>query len=105
MSNKEIQEQRMRGYFIQATKEILRGEGLRNVSVRNIAERAGYSYATLYNYFKDIKDLIFECVKDFQAECEDHVRRETKNSARGKEKIEAIVKAYVKYFVQYPGIF
>ena len=105
MSNKEIQEQRMRGYFIQATKEILSGEGLRNVSVRNIAERAGYSYATLYNYFKDLKDLIFECVKDFQVKCEEHVQRETNNSARGKEKVKAIVKAYVKYFVQYPGIF
>jgi len=105
MSNKEIQEQRVRAYFIQATKEILSGEGLRNVSVRNIAERAGYSYATLYNYFKDLKDLIFECVKDFQVECEEHVQRETNNSARGKEKVKAIVKAYVKYFVQYPGIF
>lgn len=105
MGNKEIQEQRMKGYFIQAAKEILSGEGLRNISVRNIAERAGYSYATLYNYFKDVKDLIFECVRDFQTECEEYVRKETKNNARGKEKIEAIVRAYVKYFVQYPGIF
>ena len=53
MEKKEIQEQRMRGYFIQATKEIIKGEGIKSVSVRNIADRAGYSYATLYNYFKD----------------------------------------------------
>ena len=35
----DIQEQRMRDYFIQATKEILRGEGLKSLSVRNIAGR------------------------------------------------------------------
>ena len=105
MEKKEIQEQRMKGYFIQAAKEILRGEGLKVASVRNIADKAGYSYATLYNYFKDVKDLIFECVKDFQDECADFVISETKNCPRGIEKVKSIVKSYIKYFVQYPGIF
>jgi len=105
MGNKEIQEQRMKGYFIQATKDILKGEGLRSISVRNIAERAGYSYATLYNYFKDAKDLIFECVVDFQEECEEFVKNETKKDPSGLGKIKAIAKAYIKYFIQYPGIF
>ncbi|MBU2491096.1 MAG: TetR/AcrR family transcriptional regulator [Bacteroidetes bacterium] len=105
MSNKEIQEQRMKGYFIQATKEILKGEGLKSISVRNISERAGYSYATLYNYFKDVKDLIFECVVDFQDECETFIKSETKKYEPGLIKIKAITKAYIKYFIQYPGIY
>jgi AcrR family transcriptional regulator len=105
MEKKKIQEQRMKGYFIQATKEILKGEGLKCLSVRNIADKAGYSYATMYNYFKDVKELIFECVKDFQDECEEIVRNETKKSPRGKNKIKAIIKSYMKFFVQYPGIF
>lgn len=103
--NKSIQEERMRGYFIEATKKILRGEGLKSVNVRNIAQEAGYSYATLYNYFKDIKELIFECAKDFQDECKEIVLSETKNSKHGLLKIKAITRSYVKYFVQYPGIF
>jgi len=105
MERKQIQEQRIKGYFIQATKDLLKGEGLRMVSVRNIADRAGYSYATLYNYFKDVKDLVFECVKDFQEECEEMVITKTKDSPQGLEKIKAITKSYIKYFVQYPGIF
>ncbi|MBI9072912.1 MAG: TetR/AcrR family transcriptional regulator [Melioribacteraceae bacterium] len=105
MGTKEIQEQRMKEYFIHATKDILKGEGLKSISVRNIAERAGYSYATLYNYFKDIKDLIFECVVDFQEECEEFIYKETKKTPAGAEKIKAISKAYIKYFIQYPGIF
>jgi AcrR family transcriptional regulator len=105
MKNKEIQEERIRSYFIEATKELLKGEGLKVVNVRNIADRAGYSFATLYNYFKDVKDLIFECVKDFQDECAEYVSSETKSTPAGAEKIKAITKAYVKYFIQYPGIF
>lgn len=105
MDKKEIQEERMRGYFIQATKDILKGEGLRALSVRNVAERAGYSYATLYNYFKDVKDLIFECVHDFQDECKEAVESETKKVERGLPKVRAITKSYIKYFIQYPGTF
>jgi len=86
VERKEIQEQRMKGYFIQATKDILKGEGLRAISVRNIADRAGYSYATLYNYFSDVKDLIFECVKDFQDEAREFIAAETKNSEPGLDK-------------------
>ncbi len=105
MKNKIIQEKRMRGYFIQAAKEILKGEGLDSISVRSIADQAGYSYATLYNYFKDVKDLIFECIKDFQEECEEYVIRETADSPRGIDKIKDIFRAYIKYFVEYPGVF
>lgn len=105
MDRKSIQEQRMRGYFIQATKDLLRSEGLRYINVRNIAETAGYSYATMYNYFKDINELIFLCVQDFQIECKDFIDRKIGNIPKGKERIVAIAKAYTDYFVEYPGIF
>lgn len=105
MERKQIQEQRMKGYFIDAAKELLKGEGLRAINVRDVAERAGYSYATMYNYFKDRNDLIFECVRDFQTECASMVERETKKVAPGKERIKATVLAYVGYFTEYPGIF
>lgn len=88
MDNKKIQEERMKRYFIQATKKILKGEGLKAVNVRTIAKEAGYSYATLYNYFKDIKDLVFECVKDFQSECKEIVDLEAKGTQRGVSRIK-----------------
>lgn len=103
--NQIIQEERMKAYFVEATKKLLKGEGLKVVNVRNIAEEAGYSYATLYNYFKDVKELVFECAKDFESECIEIVKEETKNSKRGISRIKSISKSYVKYFVQYPGIF
>ena len=105
MERKEIQEKRMKGYFIEAAKEILKGEGLKALSVRNIAEKAGYSFATLYNYFRDQKDLLYLCLLDFQDECREFVKSETASAKNGREKIKKIVSAYVKYFVQYPGIF
>jgi AcrR family transcriptional regulator len=100
-----IQEERIRRYFIDAAKELIRGEGLSVVTARNVAERAGYSYATLYNYFKDIRDLIFNCAEDFMAECSTFVAENTDSTKGYGERLEDISKNYVKFFVQYPGIF
>ncbi len=105
MEKKEIQEQRMRGYFIEATKSLIQSEGVKSVSVRNIADQAGYSFATMYNYFKDAKVLIFECVKIFQDECESFVFDKVNNEVYGENRIKLITKAYVNYFMEYPGIF
>ncbi|MCW3465030.1 TetR/AcrR family transcriptional regulator [Chitinophaga nivalis] len=105
MTKKEIQEQRVRGYFIAATKDLLKSEGLKSVSVRNVADKAGYSFATLYNYFKDAKDLVFLCVKDFREECREYVAERSQNVAAGNRRLKTIVLAYMEYFIQYPGIF
>lgn len=105
VNNKELQEQRMKYYFVQATKEIITAEGIKALSVRSIAEKAGYSFATLYNYFKDVKELIFYCVEEFAKECHDYVVNRAKVEERGIPKIKKIVKAYVEYMVQYPGVF
>ncbi|HOU74538.1 MAG TPA: TetR/AcrR family transcriptional regulator [Tenuifilum sp.] len=105
MRNKLLKEKRMRGYFIEAAKEILKGEGIDSMSVRNIADQAGYSYATLYNYFKDVTDVINECINDFAEECQEYVDEKTRNLPDGPEKLKAIIKSYVGYFLEYPSIF
>ena len=105
MSNKEIQEKRMKGYFIESAKEIIKGEGIRSVSVRNIAERAGYSFATLYNYFTDVKELLYFCIEDFIDESHQFVKSARHPEAHGIERIKSISKAYSNYFVQYTGIY
>ncbi len=105
MEPKQIQEQRIRRYFIDATKKLIKGEGLESVSARNIARDAGYSYATLYNYFKDVKELVFFCVQDFQDECEVFIADKTKNAPAGLPGIAAITQAYISYFLEYPNIF
>ena len=85
MRNRQIQEERIKTYFLDSAKNLLRAEGLKGVSVRNVAYRAGYSYATLYNYFKDINDLLFRCVEDFCQEVGDFVAARTEGGAPGRE--------------------
>lgn len=44
--------------FIEATQSIIDTEGLEHVSVRKIAERAGYHNSTIYLYFENADQLI-----------------------------------------------
>ena len=105
MAKNIIQEQRMKKYFLEATKEILISEGIEALSVRNVAERAGYSYATLYNYYKGLPELISQCISDFQKECHDFIKNKTKEMKSSRDKIKHIAIAYVDYLLQYPSLF
>ncbi|TCP22676.1 TetR family transcriptional regulator [Scopulibacillus darangshiensis] len=59
LTNKEIQMQRMWQYFVDATVEIIDQKGIVNVTIREIATKAGYNSATIYNYFQEVSHLIF----------------------------------------------
>jgi AcrR family transcriptional regulator len=56
---KEKQRTRMWGYFLDAAAEVIEEEGIANMTIRKIADRAGYTASTAYNYFKDFSHLKF----------------------------------------------
>lgn len=56
--NKEEQKRQNAILFINTTQEMIDEDGLDNISVRKIAERAGFHNSTIYLYFKDLDQLI-----------------------------------------------
>lgn len=105
MSRKEIQEKRKRGYFIEAAKKIIREEGTQNLTVKKVADLAGFAPGTLYNYFSNLNALYAYCVDDFWNECKIQVERSVKNIEDPNEKIIVSSKAYVNYFIDNQNIF
>lgn len=59
MDNKEVQKKRMLSYFLEATNKIIEEEGMDAVTIRKVANLAGYNSATLYNYFENLNHLLF----------------------------------------------
>lgn len=59
MDNKILQKRRMMGFFIEATQKITETEGLSAITVRKVADLAGYNISTIYNYFKNLDHLVF----------------------------------------------
>ena len=52
-----LKKKRMMIYFIEAAEKIVKEEGLGALSLRRVADAAGYNSATLYNYFDDLEYL------------------------------------------------
>lgn len=65
---KDIQRERVRGYFLQAAKDLIATEGLGELTTKKIGERAGFSYATIYNYFGNFNELACLAVEALTAE-------------------------------------
>jgi AcrR family transcriptional regulator len=105
---KALKKSRMQGYFVTSAKDLINENGVENLSVRTIADRAGYSYATIYNYYSDLDELLWEVKKSFS---EDLVVFLTdgeglQKEARGQE--NPLIKTFEKYatfFMEHPNLF
>ncbi|MFZ7134532.1 MAG: TetR/AcrR family transcriptional regulator [Eubacteriales bacterium] len=101
----DLKAQRVRSYFLEAAKQIISSEGVENISARKIADIAGYSYATIYNYYKDIDELLGETkslmVSDVMKYMQDFINFTPANI----EDIKKIFIVYVRYHIDHPHIF
>lgn len=100
-----IKSQRVKSYFIQAAKEIIVNEGVENVSVRKVADKAGYAYTTIYNYFTDINELLKAVKDDMIRDVMSHMQENMQDKINDLEGIKKSNRAYVKYYMDHPHIF
>lgn len=100
-----LKKSRIVTYFLDAAKEIIINEGVENVSVRKIADSAGYSYATIYNYFSDLNDLLRlvrgVMINDLVKEL--HISME--HFSHDIEGLKKIFQKYMAYFFENPNAF
>lgn len=57
IDKKKIQRNRMLSYFASAAIHIIDEEGLSALTIRKVADQAGYNSATLYHYFSNLSHL------------------------------------------------
>lgn len=105
MNNKDLKDARTRKYFVDAAKEIIMSEKIVALNVRDIAQRAGYSPATLYSYFKDLPDLTAQCVDSFLDDLEEYIEISIQSNKSDLPDLVKFWKGFTQYFIQYVGIY
>ncbi len=56
--------------LIRCARDLIDERGVQNVTIRSISDRAGMNSATMYNYFKDLDELItYASISCFQEYC------------------------------------
>lgn len=102
---KEIRRKRMLKYFIAATESLLREEGIHELTIRKIAQEAGYSSATLYSYFKDLDELIVFASMKYRREYIQRLSKEVHPSMSALEQYRRIYELFNYYTFRAPEIF
>lgn len=74
-----IKQKRMMKYFIEAAYDLMEESGDEPVTIRKIADKAGYNVSTVYNYFRDQEHLmVFASVKylsEYAKDLNEHLRK------------------------------
>lgn len=105
MEKLSVKKKRVMMYFIEATQELLLTEGLESISIKKIAEIAGYNTATIYNYFQDLEELILYASVDYLKIYLKDLRNEISSDMKAIEIYETIYKVFVHHSFQRPEIF
>ena len=102
---KEIQKNRMERYFIDSAKELIIKEGFEDLTTKKIGDTAGYSYATIYNYFKNFNELMCICIEEFSAEMSVFLEEKLEGIPSSKGKIRLLALESLNYIKANPNIY
>ncbi|WP_261384235.1 TetR/AcrR family transcriptional regulator [Planococcus sp. CPCC 101016] len=105
MEKNMLKKRRMWTYFIDATEELIQTEGFRYVTIRKVAEKAGYNSATIYNYFDELSHLLFFASLKFLRPYIQTVTDEMDKTENPVEKYLIAWKCFSEYSFKIPEIF
>lgn len=103
---KEIKRERIKTYFLEAAKKVIIEEGVENVTIRKVAHIAGYSYATIYNYFADLNELLWETKLLMIIDLIEIInsRINLKKYNYNIDGIKKVMRTYISYYMENPNI-
>lgn len=105
MDKLTIKKKRVMMYFIEATQELILNEGMENLSIKKIADKAGYNTATIYNYFEDLEELILYASIDYLKNYLKDLRNEISRDMKAIEIYRTIYEVFVHHSFEKPEIF
>ena len=88
-----------------AAGELFKESGTTKVTVSNIADKAGYSKATLYAYFENKDEIISYLVLKSMTLIKKEIIKNTSKSRSTKENFLGICQSLIKYSRKYPMYF
>lgn len=101
----KIKQERITKYFIEATKRIIKDEGIEAVTIRKVGTLAGYTSATLYNYFDNLTHLIFLANMNELEEYDEKLAGSIEGCKNSIEIYMSICKCYAVHTFNKPDIF
>ncbi|MBC9929694.1 TetR/AcrR family transcriptional regulator [Chitinophaga qingshengii] len=101
---KERERADMRRRIVDAAMKMFVEEGYEKVSIRNIADKIEYSPATIYLYYKDKDELLYDVQKEAFVSLADHFARSL-TAAEPLERLMQLAWAYIGFYRENPELY
>ena len=105
---REREKEALRTRIVEAARDIVSAEGLDALSMRAIAQRAEYSPATIYLYFRDKEALLREVIQKGFERMGEYMREELEEvgtTASAAEQYLALGRGYVRFAIENTAYF
>ena len=105
---REREKEALRTRIVEAARDIVSEEGLDALSMRAIAQRAEYSPATIYLYFRDKEALLREVIQKGFERMGEYMREELEEvgtAATAAEQYLALGRGYVRFAIENTAYF
>jgi AcrR family transcriptional regulator len=97
---RDLQKQELREKILRAAAELFVETGYERFSLRQVAERIGYSATTIYLYFENKDDLLFEAVADGWARFSEDFLAAASSEGSPLDRLRAMGRAYVEFGIR-----
>jgi len=101
----KIKQQRIIKYFIEAADEIINQEGVGAVTIRKASDLAGYTSATLYNYFDNLQHLVFLATMKHLEDYNAALPKQLAGVDNSIERYMAVCRCFAEYSFSEPEIY
>jgi len=82
-----VDKEKKRHDIAMACRDLLLENGIRNLSVSQIAKTAGVGKGTIYEYFENKEDIVFEIISTFMSEYQNSLRELAASDMSTREKL------------------
>ena len=103
--NKLTHKSKMINRFVNAARIIIDNESIDNITIRRVADLAGYNSATLYKYFDDLNHLKFISAMTYLDKYIEDIPKYVKNTTNCKEIYVKIWDCYIDHSFDIPNIY
>ena len=104
IDNKTIKARRVEELFISITKDMIMASGIKNTSVRKVADEACYTVATIYNHFGSFDALLAKTRDSIINDMAEYLA-DYSSKLSGVESIKSFYENYIKYCMDNPHIY
>lgn len=105
MDKKEKKVKRIQNYFAETAMKMIKNGGIQSVSVRKVADEAGYSLGTIYNHYKNLDEMLWITRNMLIMEIAEFIERNSKDTIESVDDVVGVFKSYMDYYVLNPTVY